>query len=90
MIDGEQDVPDHHSDDAARPRKRWRRSTVPFVLPSTEEAIAVKEKRKMTIREVGTYHVGQHGWIEVRDSEGNCRWVEGEIISLIPTPQDEA
>jgi hypothetical protein len=31
------------------------------------------------------YRVGQHGWIDVLDSEGQRRrWVEGELLRLIP------
>jgi hypothetical protein len=36
---------------------------------------------------VGGYYVGQQGWIDVLDSAGSRRFrVEGEIVSLIPTP----
>jgi len=40
----------------------------------------------MLVKEVDGYHVGQHGWIDVLDEKENRRWVEGEIVSLIPTP----
>jgi hypothetical protein len=41
----------------------------------------------MPIKEVGGYYIGQQGWIDVLDSAGSRRFrVEGEIVSLIPTP----
>jgi hypothetical protein len=40
----------------------------------------------MSVKEAGGYYVGQHGQLDVLDSTENRRfWVEGEIISLIPT-----
>jgi len=40
----------------------------------------------MPIKEVNGYYVGQRGWIDVLNSAGDRRfWVEGEIVSLIPT-----
>lgn len=42
----------------------------------------------MPVKEVDGYYVGQNGWIDVLNSAGNRRfWVEGEIVSLIPTPE---
>jgi hypothetical protein len=44
----------------------------------------------MPVREVDGYYVGQRGLIDVLDSAGNRRyWVEGEIVSLIPTRHQE-
>jgi hypothetical protein len=40
---------------------------------------------------VNGYQVGQRGRIEVLNNAGNRRfWVEGEIIRLLPTPEDGA
>jgi hypothetical protein len=37
---------------------------------------------------VDGYYVGQCGWIEVLDGEGKRRrWVEGEIVRLIPVSE---
>jgi hypothetical protein len=37
---------------------------------------------------VDGYHVGQRGWIDVLDSAGKRRrWVEGEIVRLIPVSE---
>jgi hypothetical protein len=38
--------------------------------------------------ELGGYYVGQCGWIEVLDGAGKRRrWVEGEIVRLIPVSE---
>jgi hypothetical protein len=40
----------------------------------------------MSVKEVDGYFVGQRGWIDVFDSAGKRkRYLEGEIIRLIPT-----
>lgn len=40
----------------------------------------------MPVKEAGGYYVGQRPQIDVLDSAGKRRfWVEGEIVSLIPT-----
>jgi hypothetical protein len=43
----------------------------------------------MPVKEVDGYYVGQRGWIDVLDSAGNRRrWVEGEIVRLIPVSEN--
>jgi len=43
----------------------------------------------MPVNEVDGYRVGQRGWIDVLDADGKRRrWVEGEVVSLVPTPQN--
>jgi hypothetical protein len=38
--------------------------------------------------ELGDYYVGQRGWIEVLDGAGmQRRWVEGEIVRLMPVSE---
>jgi hypothetical protein len=42
----------------------------------------------MTEEKVGGYYVGQRCWIDVLDSAGKRRrWVEGEIVRLIPVSE---
>ena len=43
----------------------------------------------MPVKEVDGYHVGQRGWIDVLDSAGKRRrWVQGEIVRLIPVSEN--
>ncbi len=42
----------------------------------------------MVLKEAYGYHVGQRGLIDVLDSEGNRRSVQGEIIRLLQTPEE--
>lgn len=43
----------------------------------------------MPVKEVDGYHIGQCCWIDVLDSEGkNKRWIQGEIVSLMPTREN--
>jgi len=45
----------------------------------------------MTVGELNGYRVGQHGWIEVLDASGReKRWVQGEIVGLVPVPDNTA
>jgi hypothetical protein len=38
--------------------------------------------------EVGDYHLGQRGWIDVLDGEGIRKFrLEGEIVRLIPVSE---
>ncbi len=50
-----------------------------------------KEKEKTVkrpVREVNGYRLGQRGWVDVLDSEGERRhWLEGEIVRLIPVSE---
>jgi hypothetical protein len=42
----------------------------------------------MPVKEVDGYYVGQRGWIDVLGSAGSRRrWVEGEIVRLIPVSE---
>jgi hypothetical protein len=42
----------------------------------------------MPVKDVDGYYVGQHGWIDVLDSAGKRRrWLEGEIVRLIPVSE---
>ena len=61
-------------------------------MASQESPRTVQEEEvawQMPVQEVDGYHVGQRGWIDVLDSEGKQkRWVEGEIVRLIPAPEN--
>jgi hypothetical protein len=42
----------------------------------------------MAVDHVDGYYVGQRGWIDVLDEAGEGRrWVEGEIVRLIPVTE---
>lgn len=60
-------------------------------LSAVDVAERQKADEKLPDMEVGDYHLGQRGWIDVLDGAGKQRcWVEGEIVRLIPVSDTTA